>query len=244
MFKLECLLPAEAAQCFTYIQATLPEPVRPHEQRALAKQKQRKAKGCEVEQKKKKKKGQAKQHSGKRQRRTALASEDASRVVALPAGSAKRPGESPKEARPAGKASPTACTIFEEGKACCQVHPHATRPAAKARSKACPVKPIATPSRRRVKCGTEWVDRHREDLACLPAACHPASDVHGKHSWVLRAANGASVEVLLTRHAFFLKKRADGEPFPESVRKHVSWAKFETVQDAWAHACEVTGFPL
>ena len=51
----------------------------------------------------------------------------------------------------------------------------------------------------------EWATRHAACLEELPLQCHPADNYHGEHSYHIKSATDAKVEVLLRQRAFRVK---------------------------------------
>ena len=83
----------------------------------------------------------------------------------------------------------------------------------------------------------DWLQRHAAVLSELPAAALPQTEKHGELSYTLHAWDGsATLEVLLARRSFYLKKAAPGLSL-EGVSRFVSWANHDSVTEAWESAC-------
>lgn len=84
-----------------------------------------------------------------------------------------------------------------------------------------------------------WFKRY--DLSILPeeAFPDPGKVNRGSHGYTLTSQNGASVEVLLSKEAFFVKKAVAPGSGPTG---HLAWAKLGTTKKAWRIAKARSGF--
>ncbi len=84
-----------------------------------------------------------------------------------------------------------------------------------------------------------WFKRY--DLSILPedAFPDPGKANRGSHGYTLTSQNGASVEVLLSKEAFFVKKAVEPGSGPTG---HLAWAKLGTTKKAWRIAKARSGF--
>ena len=86
---------------------------------------------------------------------------------------------------------------------------------------------------------------HKHALDQLPPSARPVAS-HGALSYTIRDSGGAIIEVLLAKRAFYLKsgltRWGPAHSKLTGVRRHVAWAKHDTVASAFAAACHLTGY--